>query len=704
MRYGVGAAALVWAITPALAVAQDAGDAAPEADVLVTGLRERGYRAEEQSAALFGPQSVLDTPFSVSTFPIELLQDQQVRTLFDVAKNDPSVVATDAATGFYDSVAIRGFTLSNSSGYYREGLLYQNQAQSPFENKAAVEILKGVSGLRYGFASPGGIVNYVLKRPTDASYRFVDLFGDSNGGVGVHADVGGPLSDTIGFRFNAVLARDALFVDDISGPRRMASLFVSWKPAPNLTIDLEGEYQFRELEQNATIALDSFDPSLSQAQVRDLIARYDRRTYLGQAWTTYPTRNIIGSARARWEFSPGWALRGAVQKMDLNRDQNEIYVAPGSVNARGDFDATLYFSPAQVRDPLTAEVAIEGSVRTGPLTHEIVVGAYHLDNRLTFPQFGFDAVIGRSNLFDPVAIADPRATSDPSYTAIRQRQWSLYATDDIRIGETLNLLIGGRYTKPQFETFFNADQSRDSLYEQSKFTPVAGVVFKPARNVSLYASYAEGFEQGGTAPVGTVNANQVLPPVTSKQIELGAKAELFAGATLTAAVFDIDRTLELVDDANRFVQDGRQRHRGAEVALAGQVTSALRVVGGVQYLDARIEQTDNLAIRGKRPVNVPEWQGNLFVDYRLPIQADLAVNGGVFVSGAKFADEVNSFAVDGYARLDLGARYRFRIGGTRATLRAVVENVFDGDYFTGVAYAFQYAAPRTARLSLSTVL
>ncbi len=690
-------------MTPAIAAAQDDPAIAQNEDVLVTGVRERGYRAEDQSVALFGPQPVLDTPFSVSTFPIELLQDQQVRTLFDVAKNDPSVVATDAATGFYDSVAIRGFTLSNSSGYYRDGLLYQNQAQSPFENKAAVEILKGVSGLRYGFASPGGIVNYVLKRPTGAPYRFVDVFGDGNGGIGVHADAGGPLSKTLGFRFNAVLARDSLFVDDISGPRRMASLFLSWTPAPNLTIDLEGEYQFRELEQNATIGLGSFDPDLSQAQVRDLLARYDRRTNLGQAWSVYPTRNIIGSARARWEFSPGWALRGGVQKMHLKRDQIEASIAFQSIDADGDFDTELYFQPDQVRNPLTAEVALEGSVRTGPLTHEIVVGAYHLDNRLSFPQFGAIEVIGRSNLFDPVAIADPRATSDPSYTAIRQRQWSLYATDYIRVGETLNLLIGGRYTRPKFETFFNADQSRDSLYEKSKFTPVAGLVFKPASNVSLYASYAEGFEQGGTAPLGTVNANRVLPPVTSKQVEAGVKAELFAGATLTAAVFDIDRTLELVDDANRFVQDGRQRHRGLEVALAGQVTPALRVVGGVQYLDAKTERTDNLALRGKRPINVPEWQGNLFVDYRLPVAADLAVNGGLFVSGDKFADEINSFAVDGYARLDLGTRYSFRVGDARATLRAVIENVFDGDYFTGAAFAFQYAAPRTARLSLSTV-
>lgn len=688
------------------------GTAAAEANVadadaaviVVTGERERGYRADNQSVALFGSRPVLDTPFSVSSLSIELLQDQQVRTLFDVAKNDPSVVATDAATGFYDSVAIRGFELSNSSGYYREGLLYQNQAQSPFENKAAVEILKGVSGLRFGFASPGGVVNYVFKRPTSAPYQFADVFGDSNGGVGIHADIGGPVSETLGFRFNGVLARDALFVDGIAGPRAMASLFLAWKPAPNFTLELEGEYQFRELEQNATIYLDAFSPDLSQSQVRDLLSRYDRRTYLGQSWTTYPTRNLIGSARAKWEFSPGWTLRGGLQKMNLVRDQNATYIAFQSIDARGNFASELYFQPNQRRDPLTAELAVEGRFNTGPISHEIVIGAYHLNNLLTFPQFGFYDVIGQSNLFDPVAIPDPKVTSDPSFTGVREQQWSLYATDFIGITDQLTLLVGGRYTKPKFETFFNPDQSRDSLYEKSVFTPVGAVIFKPTDNISIYASYAEGFDQGGTAPLGTVNANQVLPPVTSRQYEIGAKAELFEGATLTGAVFDIARTLEIIDDSNRYVQDGRQRHRGFEMTLAGQIMPALRVVGGVQYLDAKIEKTDNLAILGNRPTNVPEWQGNIFVDYRLPVEADLAVNGGVFMSGRKFADEANSFAVDGYTRLDLGARYRFDLGSTRATLRLVVENVFNGNYFTGVGFGtFQFAAPRTARVSLSTV-
>jgi outer membrane receptor protein involved in Fe transport len=42
-----------------------------------------------------------------------------------------------------------------------------NLVDLPLENKARVEVLKGVGALYYGFAPPSGIVNLVTKRPTD---------------------------------------------------------------------------------------------------------------------------------------------------------------------------------------------------------------------------------------------------------------------------------------------------------------------------------------------------------------------------------------------------------------------------------------------------------------------------------------------------------------------------------------------------------
>ena len=351
---------------------------------------------------------------------------------------------------------------------------------------------------------------------------------------------------------------------------------------------------------------------------------------------------------------------------------------------------------------MNLDLAIDAKFRTDTIAHDLTAGLQYLHNRQTFTYFGFYDVVGRSNIFDPVPIANPNPTSDPSYTGIREQQWSLYLSDYVRLTDHFELLLGLRYTRPKFETFFNEDLSRDSLDEKVQGTPTAGLLFRPTRAITFYVSYAEGFESGGQAPLGTENQNEVLPPRNSRQYKVGARAELFEDATASAALFSIDRPLELVNDENRYVQDGLQRHRGFEASLAGAVTPALRLVAGLQYLDARVVRTDNADIHGNGPTNVPEWQANLFADWKLPLNADLALNGGLFVADSRFADEENSFEVDCWARVDLGARLGFTVGKLRGTARLIVEKLFDGNYFTGTpSGTLQCAGPRTIRVAMS---
>lgn len=125
-------------------------DASRSDDIVVKGAREEGYSSRTQSGGTFGETSTLDVPFSVTVIPQALLIDQQVRSLGDIVRNDPSTLVS-TPPGFNDTINVRGYNLDNSSSYRREGLIFQNQVQSPFENKAAVEIVKGPTSVRYGF-------------------------------------------------------------------------------------------------------------------------------------------------------------------------------------------------------------------------------------------------------------------------------------------------------------------------------------------------------------------------------------------------------------------------------------------------------------------------------------------------------------------------------------------------------------------------
>jgi iron complex outermembrane receptor protein len=675
-------------------------------EVTVVGVRELGYNSRTQSSALFGEQSILDTPFQVTAFPIELLQDQQVRTLFHVAKNDASTGTgnNSGGVGFYDSVSIRGFTLANESGYYREGSLFPNNAQMPFENKAAVEIVKGLTALRYGFTAPGGIVNYVLKRPTETPYRFMDVFGDSNGGYGVHLDLGGKISDDIGVRFNAVRAHEEQFIRGVDGKREMVSMFLTWTPTDQLLVEADAEYQYRDTELGQNIDFDAFDPNqFSHDEIRAFLKRIDRRVYVGEEYTRYPTRTFMGSVRMTYELSPDWKLRLAAQKAQVWRNHSQFYWVGGSMQTNGDYDVYLWRAPDQEFSPLTLEASLNGTFMTGSVKHELVVGAMQMEHPNYFPAAGGFVLAGTKNIFDPsVHIDNPNPAVGDSMLMERLNQFAVFATDYMHLTDSLNLFAGVRYSKPKFETFYGPDHTRDWLYDESAVTPSGGIIFKPRSNVSIYASYAEGLEVGGQAPVGTENVGQVMSPLKSKQYELGVKADLVDGATFSAAVFEIDKGLELVDNNNYYVQDGRQVHRGVEAMLAGQLTPDLRLVSSALYLDAELKKTAGGALDGKQPFNVPKFKASLYANWRLPIPAELSVNAGAFYSGKRFVDTANTFAIDGYVRFDAGLIYGFPLGQTQAKLRLIVENLTDKNYFSGTQQGFlMYGEPRTFRMSLS---
>jgi outer membrane receptor protein involved in Fe transport len=87
-------------------------------------------------------------------------------------------------------------------------------------------------------------------------------------------------------------------------------------------------------------------------------------------------------------------------------------------------------------------------------------------------------------------------------------------------------------------------------------------MFKPMPSTTLYASYVEAFDGGGTVGTTFANAGAQLNPVKSKQYEIGAKTDqgIWTG---TAALFRIERGAEYTNSQNVLVQDGLSIYQGA---------------------------------------------------------------------------------------------------------------------------------------------
>nr|WP_268963861.1 TonB-dependent receptor [Pseudomonas argentinensis] len=127
--------------------------------------------------------------------------------------------------------------------------------------------------------------------------------------------------------------------------------------------------------------------------------------------------------------------------------------------------------------------------------------------------------------------------------------------------------------------------------------------------------------------------------------------------------------------------------------------SGLRLLAGGTWIDSQLSGGVS-GTEGNRAVGVPEFQFNLGADWDVPGVPGLALNGLLLRTGGQFYDSANNYSIPAWTRVDLGARYAFKVEQRGVTLRAGVENVAGKDYWasTNGGYLTQ-GEPRTLKVS-----
>ena len=264
----------------------------------------------------------------------------------------------------------------------------------------------------------------------------------------------------------------------------------------------------------------------------------------------------------------------------------------------------------------------------------------------------------------------------------------------------LRLLLGLRNVRIATANLQRDTGAQTSRYRASANTPSVGVVIKPTQQLSVYANVAQALEQGATAPGTALNANEVLGPLRSRQVELGAKAD-FGTLAVTAALFEIRKGLQYLE-ANRFVQNGLQVHRGLELGVFGEPVRGLRVLSSLQWLAPKAARTQDGQYDGLRPVGVPRLQAKAYLEWDQPYAPGLSLTGGVEHLSAQYTNAANTQRLPGWTRLDLGLRYATQWSQVPVTLRLNVENVADRNYWAAVDRTQLYlGSPRLVSLSVN---
>jgi iron complex outermembrane receptor protein len=145
-------------------------------------------------------------------------------------------------------------------------------------------------------------------------------------------------------------------------------------------------------------------------------------------------------------------------------------------------------------------------------------------------------------------------------------------------------------------------------------------------------------------------------------------------------------------------------HRGLEASLSGSPAEGVTLVAGGVLLDAKLagEEVADGSI-GRRPIGTPTQSLIANLDWRPPAFPAFSFDVAVEHSGHRYADAANHVRVPSRTIVDLGVRYRFRLGKVPAVLRIQATNLFNRygwDVEGNNAFAYIPSRQITARIAM----
>ena len=127
----------------------------------------------ERSASGKLTEPLLNTPRTVTAVPKEVMEDQGVRDLRELARNVPGLTIGSAEGGnAYGAFAIRGFKANND--IFVDSIRNPGNMVPDVFAVQQIEIYKGPSGGIAGRSTIGGAINLITKQP-DLNFNFYEV-------------------------------------------------------------------------------------------------------------------------------------------------------------------------------------------------------------------------------------------------------------------------------------------------------------------------------------------------------------------------------------------------------------------------------------------------------------------------------------------------------------------------------------------------
>ena len=666
-----------------------------------TGIKQNGYQTTGTSVVSKAEVPIFDTPNTVNILSTKLLEDRKPESLIDALYNVSGVRQANTLGGMFDAIQKRGFGGNRDNSIMRNGL-QAGPAKNFSATTETVEVLKGPASVLYGIQDPGGVVNIITKKPQQTPRYVVGGTLGNHSLWGTQLDFTGGLGNGFAYRFiydkqekdywrNFGKVKNTTYAPSLSWENDKTKVLLS--------------YEHKDI-------LEPFDRGTNLLTATNALPDIpvSRRLDEPNNETTAKTDNI--DFKIEHKLNDGWKLNAGYsyarykyfydQARITNINVKDVAI-PAVKNKKGEITSPE-LSARHVRREIEQQqgdqrvhsgtLNIVGEFGIGDIANRFVAGIDAIRNiRDLGPIYNQGITNSDINIDNPIytnPVAEQKNGNGNAYQYNYLKTVGVYIQDTAYFTDNFIMTGGLRYE--YFDQFaghhgLNGKKTGNTDQHAGKLLYQLGAVYKFTPHIATFANYSESFrpQMSIATPV-----SGDLKPEQGKSFEIGAKYEN-SGFNATLALFNISKrnVAESVGSGSNAQLNivGKQRSRGVEFDLNGQITDSLSVAANYTYTKVKSLENERYPEAVNQQLSgVPKHQASLFLAYNVGEFdfGNIRVGGRARYLGSWYAYNntyTKAYKLPHAVVYDAFIAYDTKISGKKVSFQLNGKNLTDKTYY-----------------------
>ena len=656
-----------------------------------------GDLRDRVNLGVLGKANAFTAPITVVNYDEQALNNTEARTLVDaVAKKDASVWQFGGESNTLTGLYFRGYQL-DARQFSVNGLagMYGTQGTASVQVGSA-QLIKGASTAVNGMDPEGavsGSVNIETKKAADEGNRKIGLGWFSNNRAQGTFDLGQRFGENkeFGVRANGKLRHGDTPRHGYSEDNKEFALNADYR-GEKVRVAFDSIYAKRKTNGGRARMQD-----IQNANGR-LFDAPEGKVNLAPNWQAQNTRGQTNMLTFEWDAFENAQITGGIGYNNARYYGN--FASPTVTDSGLTYNSGRARLTDQRFKTLSMNLTARGEFETGPVSHNWSAAFDRIDRKRTTYQ---GARQTRSSVIDPsIDIPTQLAKLDSNLGSAWSPTPSLdtvIKVNSLAVSDTLGfadnkyrLTLGGRFQAVEQKNKLNGRKA-----DASRFSPMLMAAWVPQPDLVVYGNYMEDLEPSDIRTDDDGHVTMADPRV-SRQFEVGVRKN-WGDFVTTLNAFQIKRpgywrgnTTSGTDFAARKnaglaysgSEQGMERSRGIEFnTYANLLNKTLRPTFGLMYLQSTVKDYPNFAdnlVNGVQVAN-PRVIAKAGVEWDTPFAKGLTLNGNVSYFGKSYQDTQKQYAFPSYTLVDVGARYKTKLGKNTLTVSSSVENLFNKNYW-----------------------